>query len=273
MFEKLIQMIKKLYNFIMDLIFRKKKKRQPRKDNSNNETYDNINWCRVTSKKNKEKQDDQYSPSVKIPKDIYGFKSDKVLEIKFPILQELSNETYFAKVDRNNYINLISDEDFHCLYPSITVSNTTVKIFVSHALMLTDSDTKSKASMVNPQVYMIPKPKLTLPTKWHKQYHEANIYTKEIGTMADYIITCKPLTHINTMYQTKPKPKMGTIALTFNLPNDKEMFWSGSLVRYQKSIFIVGMTSLIEDYSIIKIIAYSVTTHDITIEINDEEER
>lgn len=273
MFDKILIWIKNIIEKIKNFFFVKRNRSKKQQQPDQPTTYDNMNWTKIMKGgHNRENNEEEVIGKIRIPKDLYRMEGLNEVKLMFPIIQDLTSEVYFCKIEPNSYINMISDKDFHCLYPSVNVAGQQTKIFVSHVLMFLDENTRDKSTMINPQVYIIPKPTKTVPVVEHTRYVEATIYTKEIRTMTDYLITAVPLTHVNIMYTTKPKPKVGTVAITFNIPNDKEMYWSGSLVQYQKTLYIVGSVTYIEDHGIIKLVAYSVSTHGVTITIEEHEE-
>lgn len=278
MIDKIILMIRTIIERIKRKFGGTKKRTQGKKRNIGKQTYDNTKWFNknqqslsnnVKEDQNSEKDDEKQE----ISHDYYYMPSTNLMKIIMSCNVSETNSYNYCKTDPNCHINLIRDEDMTCLYPTITIAGQTIKIFVSHAIYLLDENTRNSASQLNPQVYIIPKTKTTIPIINLKKAKitKAMIYTKEIETQMDYIIEAEINTIINAMYLIKGTAKLGTIAMTFIFTDEKQMYWSGSLVIVEARVYIIGTVTRYPDTSAIKLLAYAVGTHSIKIEIDDEE--
>lgn len=229
------------------------------------------NWI-STSTNIEEVEESNTDEHQKVNRDIYYLtdKGSKV-QIEYSVVVDASEETYYCIAERTPFVSLIRDSDFIFLYSTINWQGTVIKIFASHTLPFLDENIKENAAQLNPQIYTIPKVKRSIPIKHITKQGKAIIYTKEVMTMKDYIIETKVTTNVNVMCLMKPKPKVGTVAIVLTLPNEKDMYWSGSIVKYEKQIYIVGIVTIFPETSVIKLVAYALATYTIQIVVGPDE--
>lgn len=138
--------------------------------------------------------------------------------------------------------------------------------------MVLPEEERDKIYAINPMLHINSKVKNKYYPTLKNNNEEIYIKTKHVDTLEDYIVTSTATTTINVQYNRNGKIKIGTVGIIAIIDEELPMIWSGSIVEMSKTIFVVGAVTRFEGKSMIKIIAYTVSTHDVSIELNDDEE-
>lgn len=262
-------MIKKIQSWFG---FRGKKQTKQSKQISpiiDSHEYDNNDWIeikhRVKSNNFDETVDATEDLKFESLKDMYFLNEHKEINILMPLECTRSASYQVCTTEPNRFLVLVRDEDFVCLYPKVIIAGKTVNVYTGHTLKLASNTVKNIGQMVNPQVYIEPKGKTTIPMIHAKSIGTATIMTQTVDGHKCSIIETVVTTNVNVMYMIKGKPKIGTAAIVFTLMTDEEYIWSGSLVQYQRGAFIVSNTTRYEKESIIKVVAIAIAHFDYTI--------
>lgn len=272
----ILQIIKEIANKMMNVckavsaffkrvwgnVNRRKKKRPTY------EMYDNTDWVEVKGKYVTEDNDYQHSHPTETTDDLndfYCMVEENKLMITMPTECYHAANHKVCRTDENRHLTMVRDEDFVCMYPTVNIAGIKVNLYTGHTYMLNKDNIDTTTAQINPQVYVSPGRKTTVPTQYFKAKKSAVIMTTTVSMNENVVIDCQPTTHVNTMYMLKGKPKRGTIALVFTLIPDEEYVWSGSLVQYGKAVYIVSNATKYEWSGVVKLVAYSVSSHDVDI--------
>jgi hypothetical protein len=232
--------------------------------------YDNADWYEVSYNKGKsnmkeiENEIENNDDNV-ILTDIYYLKTSTDLRIVMPLSAYYSKPCQMCKTDGNRYLTLIKDNDFVCLYPTLNIQGKVIKVFTAHTYAMVDKDSNLSTCILNPQVIISPTSKSTIPMVKVPKNKLATIMTSTITSGDNYILETVPTTVVNVMHLVKGKPKIGTIALIFTIAMETELVWSGSIVRYENSLFIISNRTMYEDSGVIKLVAFAIASHNIQI--------
>jgi hypothetical protein len=266
----LLDIIKQIVSSIINVFIKIYKRWFCRDHTEHNATeqYDNTCWVEVKNKRyidNSNDIDDTNQTDMDALKDYYYMSENHQVTI---VMKDNINHfaaSQICKTDPTNRLTLAEDQDFVCLYPTVKINNTKTRLFTGHTMMLMMKIIDEEFTELNPQVYITPKAKTTMPVGYFKKYHKATIMTIECATKEYRVIDTHPTTHINVILMDKGKPKMGTIALVFTICVDDEYIWSGSIVLYQKHVYIISNKTVYNDGDIIKLVAFSIGSHPINI--------
>lgn len=272
MLNKIINWIKTTIKRIVEM-FNKRKKRKTNtthKAQDNDFGYNNADWGIVdhTGKTNNLKiieSESDNDDTGKSMTDIYYMSKVNELIIIMPLTADYSKNCQYCTTDKNKHLTLVKDNDFMCLYPTLSLLGKVVKIFTGHTYMMIQNQSNIDPTFVNPQILVTPKTKVTLPMQKVSRKKLATIMTMDINNTSNYVLETVPSTFVDVQYKVKGKPKIGTIALIFTINIDTDMIWSGSIVRYDNAVFIMSNTTHYEETGVIKLVAFAVATHDIKI--------
>lgn len=273
MINRIIELIQKLIKKIKQW-FGLREKRTTNQSNRlfkmiDPQEYNNNDWVEIKTQTKSTNFDETVDADEDVKfeslKDMYFLNENKEIDILMPVTCGRSASYQVCYTEPNRFLVLVRDDDFVCLYPKIIIAGKTVNVYTGHTLKLASSTIRNIGQMINPQVYVEPKGKTTIPMIHAKVLGQATIMTQTVEGFKCAIIETVVTTNINVMYMIKGKPRIGTAAIVFTLMLDEEYVWSGSLVQYQKGAFIVSNTTRYEEENIIKIVAVAIAHFDYNI--------